>query len=98
MNSIGIDVSKEKSTVCILRPYGEVVMSQKEFYYTDEDVSKLIMAIKKLDGETRMVLEATVAYHFPLVSKFTEAGLLVAVINPFVMKKICLCGGKMGQD
>lgn len=25
MISVGIDVSKEKSTVCILKPYGEVV-------------------------------------------------------------------------
>lgn len=25
MVSIGIDISKEKSTVCMLRPYGEVV-------------------------------------------------------------------------
>ena len=27
MNAIGIDVSKGKSTVAVLRPYGEVVVS-----------------------------------------------------------------------
>lgn len=97
MNSIGIDVSKEKSTVCILRPYGEVVMSPKEFYHTDEDVNDLIAAIKKLDGETRIVLEATGAYHFPLVSKFTEVGLFVAVINPFVMKKYACAAVRWGK-
>ena len=25
MISVGIDVSKEKSTICILKPYGEIV-------------------------------------------------------------------------
>ena len=31
MNSIGIDVSKGKSMVCILKPYGEVVQPAVEF-------------------------------------------------------------------
>ena len=25
MISVGIDISKEKSTICILKPYGEIV-------------------------------------------------------------------------
>ena len=29
MTSVGIDVSKGKSTVCILRPYGEVLPRMK---------------------------------------------------------------------
>lgn len=87
MNIIGIDVSKEKSTVCILRPYGEVIMSPTEIVHTEEGVNDLIKFIRKLDGETRIVMEATGAYHFPLVSKFLESGLFVSVINPYVMKK-----------
>ena len=30
MISVGIDVSKEKSTVCVLKPYGEIVMKPKD--------------------------------------------------------------------
>lgn len=97
MNSVGIDVSKEKSTVCILRPYGEVIMSPKEIIHTEERVNSLIESIKRLDGETRIVLEATGAYHFPLVSKFVEAGLFVSVINPFVMKKYACAAVRWGK-
>lgn len=97
MNSIGIDVSKEKSTVCILRPYGEVIMSPQEFYHTEDDLNRLIASINKLDGEVRIILEATGAYHFPLVSKLSEAGLFVAVINPFVMKKYACAAVRWGK-
>ena len=37
MISIGIDVSKEKSTVCILKPYGEIVRSPYEITHTETD-------------------------------------------------------------
>ena len=39
--SVGIDVSKEKSMVCILRPYGEVVMSPIEINHTKVELSDL---------------------------------------------------------
>ena len=35
MISIGIDVSKEKSMVCMLRPYGKVVASPYEAMHTE---------------------------------------------------------------
>lgn len=31
MISVGVDVSKGKSTVCILKPYGEILMAPKDF-------------------------------------------------------------------
>lgn len=37
MTSVGIDVSKGKSTVCILRPYGEVVASPYEIQHTEPE-------------------------------------------------------------
>ncbi|SER64247.1 hypothetical protein SAMN04487884_11598, partial [Butyrivibrio fibrisolvens] len=33
MISVGIDVSKGKSTVCILKPYGEIVCSPFEMQH-----------------------------------------------------------------
>ena len=34
MISVGIDVSKEKSTVCVLKPYGEIVMKPTDVLHT----------------------------------------------------------------
>jgi len=88
MNSVGIDVSKGKSMVCILKPYGEVVQPATEFAHTHDEIDKLISKIKALDGETKVILEATGAYHFPLVAKFKEADIHISVINPLLMKNM----------
>lgn len=37
MNAVGIDVSKGKSTVAIMRPYGEIVASPFEINHTEDD-------------------------------------------------------------
>ncbi|NOW05482.1 hypothetical protein BCM20_001329 [Clostridium beijerinckii] len=31
MISVGIDISKGKSTICILKPYGEIISTPYEF-------------------------------------------------------------------
>ena len=87
MISVGIDVSKEKSTVCILRPYGEVVASPYEIAHTEPEVKALADRICALDGEVRVVMEATGGYHPPLLAVLKQAGPFVSVINPLVMKK-----------
>jgi len=55
MVSVGIDVSKEKSMVCILKPYGEVVQSPFEIMHTEESVAKL--ANKILDLATINIIK-----------------------------------------
>jgi Transposase and inactivated derivatives len=87
MISVGIDVSKEKSTVCILKPYGEIVRSPYEITHTESQMSELVSMIKCLDDEVRVVMEATGSYHLPVLSFLEEHGIFVAVINPLVMKK-----------
>lgn len=87
MISVGIDVSKEKSTVCILKPYGEIVRSPYEITHTESQMSELVSMIKCLDDEVRVVMEATGSYHLPVLSFLKEYGIFVAVINPLVMKK-----------
>lgn len=37
MNAVGIDISKGKSMVCIMRPFGEVVASPYEVIHTNGD-------------------------------------------------------------
>ncbi|WP_223226270.1 IS110 family transposase, partial [Sporomusa sp. GT1] len=87
MISVGIDISKEKSIVCILRPYGEVIASPYEIVHTEKSIAGLIERIRDLGNETRVVMEATGAYHFPVLSSLKQAGIFVSVINPLVMKK-----------
>ncbi|WP_271814600.1 IS110 family transposase [Clostridium beijerinckii] len=87
MISVGIDVSKEKSTVCILKPYGEIVRSPYEITHTESQIAELVSTIKCLDDEVRVIMEATGNYHLPVLSFLKEHGIFVAVINPLIMKK-----------
>ena len=87
MISIGIDVSKEKSMVCMVKPYGEVVKSPYEITHTKFDLENLVKEIKLLDGELKVILEATGGYEIPVVLALIEAEIFVSVINPLMMKK-----------
>ena len=58
MIGVGIDVSKEKSTVCVLKPYGEIVMKPKDVQHTETELSKLVSELEKLQEEVRVVMEA----------------------------------------
>ena len=68
MISIGIDISKEKSTVSMLRPFGEVVMSPFEFQHNEHDLNNLVKKIRSFKEETKVVLEATGGYHLVVVA------------------------------
>lgn len=81
MNSVGIDVSKGRSTVAVMRPFGEVVISPVEVRHTDSELSKLAGLLKSLNGETRVVMEATGNYHVPVARSLHDAGLYVSVVN-----------------
>lgn len=87
MISVGVDVSKGKSTVCILKPYGEIVCSPFEIQHVEKDLSAMEDLLSKLDGEVRIVMEATGIYHLPILTFFQDRGYFVSVINPFSMKK-----------
>lgn len=97
MTSVGIDVSKVKSTVCILRPYGEVIASPYEVQHSEPEIKELISRIKAVDGEVQIVMEATGAYHLPLLSSFKEAGLFVSVVNPLSMKRYASTAIRKGK-
>ena len=46
MNAVGIDVSKGKSMVTILRPFGEIVSSPFEIKHTSSDIHSLIKLMR----------------------------------------------------
>ena len=81
MNSIGIDISKGRSMVAAMRPFGEVVISPFEVHHTDSELSELAKLLKSLDGETRVVMESTGNYHAPVAQLLHDAGLYVSVVN-----------------
>ena len=81
MNSVGIDISKGRSTIAVMRPFGEVVISPVEVGHTDSELSELAKLLKSLDGETRVVMEATGNYHTPVAHVLHNAGLYVSVVN-----------------
>ena len=87
MISVGVDVSKGKSTVCILKPYGEIVSSPFEVEHIEKELESLDTLLSRLDGEIRIVMEATGIYHLPVLTFFHDRGYFVSVINPFAMKK-----------
>lgn len=68
MNCVGIDVSRGKSMIAVMRPFGEVVVSPFEVRHTDSELSGLAKLLQSLNGETRVVMEATGNYHAPVAS------------------------------
>ena len=68
MISVGIDISKEKSTVCVLKPYGEVVCSPFEINHTEKDLSELSAMLLRFIEDVKIVIEATGIYHLPVLS------------------------------
>ena len=85
MNAIGIDVSKGKSTVAVLRPYGEVVFSPFDVAHTGSDLRALADLIKKLPGETKVVMEATGNYFESIAHYLHEQNIFVSVVNPVLI-------------
>lgn len=89
MISVGIDVSKDKSTVCMLRPYGEVVEAPYNIDHTEQALNTLIERIKSFDDDVKVVLEATGGYHQVVVAKLLTSNIFTVVVNPYIMKKYC---------
>ena len=87
MNAVGIDVSKGKSMVAIMRPFGEIVSTPFEIKHTTSDINSLVELIRSVDGETRIVMEHTGRYYEVLAHQLSEANLFVSAIWSYVKKK-----------
>lgn len=85
MNAVGIDVSKGKSTVAVLRPFGEVVASPFDVIHNDSDLKKLAQLIKGLPGESKVVMEYTGTYFEPIAQYLHNNGIFVSVVNALLV-------------
>lgn len=86
MNAVGIDVSKGKSTAAILQPLGIVVAAPYDVSHTDGELDRLAKVIKKLPGETKVVMEATGVYYEPIARRLHDHGIFVSVVNPMLIR------------
>lgn len=86
MNAVGIDVSKGKSVVAIIRPGGEMVYKPFPVKHDSDGINALIKCIKSVDGESRIVMEHTGRYYEVLARKLSEADLFVSAVNPKLIK------------
>ena len=84
MNAVGIDVSKGKSVVVVMRPFGEVVASPYDVGHTESELKELARFLKSLPGETRVLMEYTGHYYEPIARYLHEAGIFVSVINAII--------------
>lgn len=92
MNAVGIDVSKGKSTVAILRPMGEIVQTPVDVLHDAVSLERLAYQILALGENTRVVMEATGRYHEPVAQELHEHGIYVSVINPLAIHGYCTGG------
>lgn len=81
MNSVGIDISKERSMVTVIHSFGAVVILPFKVHYTSSELSALAKRLKSLDGETRVVMEVTRNYYAPEVKLLRGTGLYVSVVS-----------------
>ena len=86
MNAVGIDVSKGKSTVAALRPFGEVVASPFDIIHNDSDLKQLVNLIKALPGESKVVMEYTGTYFEPIAQYLHNNGIFVSVVNARIIR------------
>lgn len=87
MISVGIDVSKGKSTICAMKPYGEIVFPPKDYKHTKTDLDALHKKVSRFKEDIHFVMEATGTYHLPVASYLKERGYEVIIVNPLEMKR-----------
>lgn len=87
MNNVaGVDVSKGKSMVSVLRPFGEVVAKPFTVRHTGSELRELADYLKSLDGETRVVMEHTGRYYEPVAQFLHNEGVFVSAVNPKLIR------------
>ena len=86
MFAIGIDVSKSKNTVSIIKD-GELFSKPFTFNHSQNGFQIFLDKLQDFDkSEIKIVMESTGIYHLPLLMKLLELDFFVSVENPFLLK------------
>ena len=81
MISVGIDVSKGKSTICAIKPYGEVLMTPRDFKHTKDDLDSLVKQLSRFKEEIHIIMEATGNYHLPIYRYLKSKDYHIVIIK-----------------
>lgn len=87
MNAVGIDISRGKSMVAVLRPFGEIVLPPFTVGHSNAELNALAEQLKSIEGETRVVMEHTGRYYEPVANTLHNSGLFVRAVNPLLIKE-----------
>lgn len=87
MNAVGIDISRGKSMVAVLRPFGEIVLPPFTVGHSNTELTALAEQLKSIEGETRVVMEHTGRYYEPVANTLHNSGLFVSAVNPLLIKE-----------
>lgn len=86
---VGIDVSKGKSTVCVLTETGEAIRVPYEMINTKKNLEAFVTQIKGYgtNEDVWVILEATGAYSVSIQQHLQSKGIFVCCANPLIMKE-----------
>mgnify|MGYP002725015881 CR=1 FL=1 len=87
MNAVGIDVSKGKSMVAALRPFGEIVAKPFEVPHTSSGFHQLVDQLNSLDGSTRIIMEHTVGIRHPKLADQEKQRVVLHVARTLLYGK-----------
>ena len=85
--SAGVDVSKNRSTVCIMDQDGKVIMRPFLVWHSTEELDFLADTLKRLNGEVRVIMESTSIYQYPIALHLKEKGIFISIVNAYKVKK-----------
>ena len=87
MFAIGIDVSKFKSTIAIIKD-GDIFTKPFTINHSQEGFDNFECKLKGIDkSQIKIVMESTGIYHLTLLTKLLENNYFVCVENAFLLKK-----------
>ena len=75
--------------MCFLKPGGEVLVTPYDVLHTQGELTALVERIRSYNEESRVILEDTGHYHFPVVKFLLDNGIFVSTVNALRMKKYC---------
>lgn len=85
MNAVGIDVSKGRSTIAIVQPFGVIIAEPFEVSHNAQELKELVERLKLLSGETKVIMEYTGTYYEPIANALHNADIFVSVVNPLAI-------------
>ena len=67
MISVGIDISKEKFTICALEQGSKIIWKPFDVSLNKRKVEEFLEKLEKLKEKVKITMEATGKYHLPIL-------------------------------